>query len=171
MERFRNHDNDRQGGFSLLEVVFSLSALSMSVVSVGLGVHQGMQVSREIRDMETVQAQAQAFLDVLLAQSFGNVADPTPDPEQLDEIFDNDLEGGDVTLQQLTNWPPQNEGWVFSLANFPVTGVWRVQVDTDFNDDGAIAGGLEGRDDVLRVKVFFDGRLILSTNTATEAAS
>ena len=171
MQRIQHHHPQRERGFSLLEVVFSLTALSLSVVSVGLGVHRGMQVTREIRELETVQAQAQAFLDALLAQSFGDVTDPTPTEDQLDEIFDNDLDGGDVTLQQLTAWPPENEGWVFGLNGFPVAGTWRLQIDTDFNDDGVIAGGLEGRDDVLRVKVFFNGRLVLSTNTATEAAS
>ena len=58
-------------GFTLVEVVFGLSVLLISLVGVGMGLNTGSNVAREIRELEIVQSQAQALVDSMLAQPFG----------------------------------------------------------------------------------------------------
>jgi len=157
-------------GTTLLEVVVGLTVVFVSVALVGLGLSTGNRVTRELREHELVQFQAQAFIDYLRAQPFGMTSDPHPNQIQLDEIFDNDAEPGNVTLQQLTRWPAQEGGWVFQLAGFAVDGDWRVQVDADIDDDGTVFGAVEASGKILRIRVFFNEALVLATNRATESS-
>lgn len=52
-----------EAGFTMVEIVLSLSTLLLAVVVVGLGLPTGFRVQREIRESEVVLAQGQAFLD------------------------------------------------------------------------------------------------------------
>lgn len=160
-----------EAGFTLLEVVLGLTTLMITVAVIGLGLQTGVSVSREIRDLEIIHAQAQAYMDCMLSQSFGSPSDNDPSGAMVDEIFDGDAETGDVTLHQLSRYPAGDQGWVFSLADFPVTGFWRVQVDQDLDDDGVVSGALESSQDILRLRVFFNELLILATEKATEATN
>ena len=169
-------------GFTLLEVLFALTLLTLMLITVGMGIHSAAVVAQEIQRDLMVQTRAQAFVDSALAVSFGNITNLDPTAEQLNEMFDEDPVLGDITLHQLSRWPTADEGWRFSLAKFPVDGEWRVQVSHDLNDDGVIAGQVESTLDavalraleeskqVFRIRVFFNDKLILATNRSAEVS-
>lgn len=158
-------------GFTIVEVLLSTTILSVSVIVVGLGVQTGSVIVRETRDLEIVQAQAQRYMDIVVAQSFGDVTDDNPKLEQVDEILDDDADVGDITLMQLTRVPGAADGLKFTLENFPVEGEWRLAVDRDLNGDGEVAGELETGNKVLRIRVLFNDELVLETHKASEVTN
>jgi hypothetical protein len=146
-------------GFTLIEITLSLSTLLVAVVMVALSLQTGFRVAREIRERELVHTQAQAYVDTILRQPFGAAADPMPSSGDVDELFDNDLDAGPVTLMQLRRQP----SWTFTLAQFTVPGEWRIEVNEDLDEDGVVSGSLETGLGALIVRVYFDDELILST--------
>lgn len=173
---------DSDGGFSLLEVLFAMTFLTLAVVSVGMGVQSAALTTREIQEQLAIQNRAQGFVDGILAAPWGGPADEDPTAGLVSEVFDDDVEIGAVTLHQLSRWPAGDDGWRFTLASFPVTGEWRVQVDNDANDDGQVGAVVaegdplkplydaETEQRVFRIRVFFNERLVLATNRAMEVS-
>jgi hypothetical protein len=182
----RAYPTNSESGFSLLEALFALSILTLILVTVGMGVHSAALSTREMQERFAVQAMAQTFLDTILAVPFGSDADPDPAGGQISEVFDLDATLGDITLHQLRRWPAVDRGWTFVLGDFPVEGVWRIQVDHDLDDDGGVGTvaaasfdsaadiqsleTLESSRSVFRIRVFFNDRLILATNRAMEVS-
>jgi hypothetical protein len=157
---------NRAGGFTMIEVVLGLSALLVAIVFVGLGLQTGFRISQDVREDEVVFAFAQGFADRLVAQPYGSDTDPTPRPEDIDELFDTDEICGPVTLKQLAQQP----FWAFSFTGAgAVPGVWRIEVGADLDGDGTISGNLETSGEALLVEVFYEDRLILTTVAANDA--
>lgn len=170
MEALKRNKNalERQGGFSLLELTIALTGVLVTIVPVGLALQSGFNASRDTRELEILHAASQAHMDTLLGQGFGSSGDPPPSPPQLTQLFGGNDDPGNITLSQLTHYPPEDDGWVFTQAGLGIPGAWRVKVSQDLDDDGAVAGQLETLGKLLNIRIFFDNRLILSTNIASE---
>jgi type II secretory pathway pseudopilin PulG len=158
----------RRGGFTLVELVLGMSILVISTLALGLSLQAGAMATRGMREEQVLLAQAETFVDRIVAQGFGHEYDPDPTASQVEEAFDGDADPGDVTLWQLARSPSADDGWKFRLTDFSVAGEWRIRLDQDLNGDGVVSGTLESSKDVFRVRVFFDDRLILETNRAKE---
>ena len=170
------------GGFTLIEVTVALAIATVLALAVALGVQSSAAASTEARELVLVQSQANQLLGMITTQPMGTPGDPDPTTGELDEIFDLDADSGPITVQQLTRWPAGSDGWEFSTPNSTVAGTWRVKVDRDLDGDGAVHSTaplspgtppasaqevierLEYSGEVFRVRVFFDGRLVLAAN-------
>jgi prepilin-type N-terminal cleavage/methylation domain-containing protein len=144
-----------QRGFSLIEVLFTLGAIAVLSLGVASGVVTGHKATRVLEDEALVSARAAEFQERLLAIPFGTADDEAASGSQLDELFDEDDVFGTATLHAVRAFGTAQ----FEVANFPVDGKWRIVVDNDLNGDGTIDTTQdEGRADLLRIAVFFDGR-------------
>jgi Tfp pilus assembly protein PilV len=156
----------RRSAFTLAELVVALAVLFLGVIAVAVALHSGVRSSQESQARQAILSRARAFLDRLLAQSFGEASDADPTAAQLDELFDGDEAGGDVTLCQLNRWPREDGGWRFTLADSPARGEWRARVDNDLDGDGRVGGALEESRRIWRVQVFYGGELLLESMKA-----
>ena len=157
-----------RSGFSLVELMLAISVLLVSVLAVGLALQAGMRTTREMREDQVLQATAQSFVNRIVHQNFGQTFDPDPTANQVEAVFDCRQAPGDITVQQLTRWPPADGGWRFTLAGFPVEGQWRVVVDQDLDGDGLVAGAIEEGKRILGIRIFFRDQLVLSTSRSKE---
>jgi prepilin-type N-terminal cleavage/methylation domain-containing protein len=150
----------RGRGFSLLEVLFALAAIALLALGVAGGVVTGQQASRTLEDQARLENTAFDFQERLMAIPFGSLSDSPASGAELDELFDDDDVLGTVTLHKLAAFGPAE----FTLAGSGLAGQWRIVVDADLNGDGTIDATLEeGRDDLLRIAVFYEGRLLART--------
>jgi type II secretory pathway pseudopilin PulG len=155
-----------QGGFSLLEVMLVTSMLMTVVATIAVGVRSGHAANDEMRRRASLTALSTELIDRLFRIAFGQPSDPQPPTnEQLGELFDDDDELGDATLSMLVV-NPGGPGYSFQLANFPYAGTWEVRVTQDLNSDGDQVDLQEGRDDIVRIDLLYDGVLILETMRA-----
>lgn len=166
----RNASLAPSGGFTLIEIVVGLSVLLIATLALGLSLQAGAVAARELREGQIILGQAQSLIDRLIAIPFGLSTDPDPTASQVAEAFDPDRDPGTVTLFQLSRSPPGDDGWRFSLSDFPVVGEWRVLVDRDVNGNGVEDGDLETSQRVFRISVFFNDALILQTVRAREVS-
>ena len=164
----RRNDRDPGAGFTLIEVILGISVLLICTLALGLSLQAGAVAARELREEQVILSQSQSLLNRIISSEFGHDYDPDPTAAQLEELFDNDLDAGDITLWQLTRWPTADGGWRFSLGDFPVDGEWRVRVDRDLNGNDLEDSDLEAGRRIFRVNIFFNDRLILQTNRSKE---
>jgi prepilin-type N-terminal cleavage/methylation domain-containing protein len=155
-------------GFTLLEVMVAVSFLAVSLLAAGMALQSGILASRELREHQLVQARAQSLVDAVVNLGFGDDSDPDPTVAQLSELLDGDDDFGNITLNQLSRWPPQDGGWLFRLQGIGVRGEWLLSVDRDADGDGAVAGDLEESRQIYRIRIFFNNRLFLQTHYARE---
>ena len=147
-------------GFSLVEVVIATATLALVGLGVASGVVTGHQSTQTLERGAHLANKALDFQERLLAIPFGSPEDPPATGAELDELLDDDDVLGTISLHKLRAFGPAE----FELAGFPVPGRWQVVVDADLNGDGAIDAALEeGRDDLLRIAIFHDGRLVART--------
>lgn len=147
-------------GFSLLEVLFSLAAIALLALGVAGGVVTGQRASRTLEDQARLENTAFGFQERLMAIPFGSLADSAASGSELDELFNDDDVLGTATLHKVAAFGPAE----FTLDGSGLSGQWRIVVDADLDGDGTIDTTLEeGRDDLLRIAVYYDGRLITRT--------
>jgi len=127
---------------TLFEVTAALTVMTLGAVTVGMGLQSGSLAAREVRDSLRVQAQAQNLLALINTLNIGQVSDPDPKKEQLDELFDGDADPGDISVHQLTRYKATDDGWSFTLAGFEAGGEWTVQADYDLDGDGFLLGAI-----------------------------
>ena len=59
--------------------------------------------------------------------------------------------------------PTEEAGHSFQLVDFPYEGLWEVRITGDLNNDGDEDDEREGRGDLLRIDILYNGVLILET--------
>lgn len=147
-------------GFSFLEVLFALAALALLALGVAGGVVTGQRATRTLEDQARIENTAFGFQERLMAIPFGSTSDSAATGAELDELFNNDDVLGTATLHKLVAFGTIE----FTLDGAGLNGQWRIVVDSDLNGDGTIDTTLEeGRDDLLRIAIFYDGQLITRT--------
>lgn len=156
-------------GFSLVETTLTLVLAVLLVYSV----HATLQASLKGQVASTQLCQAQRLANDFLSRmrriSFGLDSDPPASANALDELFDADDDFGPITLHQLAV-APSHPGFTFRTAAQGVVGNWRIKVDRDLDGDGSASGPREGRNDLMRIAIYFDERLLLSTVRAADPA-
>lgn len=158
-----------EAGFSLVEAMLTLVLAVLVVYSVHATLQASIKGQVASTQMHSVQRMASDFLSRLRRISFGLFTDPPASALALDELFDADDDFGPITLHQLAV-APDNPGFTFRTGIDGVVGTWRIKVDRDLDGDGSTSGPREGRQDLLRIAIFFDERLILSTIRAADPA-
>ncbi len=152
----------RQRGFTLLEVML-VSAMMMTVLTtIGVGLRSGHASKREIERRAQLTIVAGELLDRLFRISYGTASDASATNGQLTELFDGDSDLGTATVSSLRT-PAGTIGYQFEIDEFPWGGRFEVRVDADLNGDGDEADAREGRADLLRMNVMWDGILILES--------
>ena len=152
----------RQGGFSLIEVMLVASMLMTVLTTIGVGLKSGHDANRELQRRAQLTLVCSELLDRLFRLDFGQQGGASATPAQLTELFDADSELGTATLSSLRT-PAGQPGFQFELADFPWGGKFEVRVDADLNGDGDETDTREGRADLLRINVLWDGVLILES--------
>jgi hypothetical protein len=162
MTRRTNRRARRDGGFSLVEVML-VSAMMMTVLTtVGIGLRSAHQSRRELDRREQLSAVAAELIDRLFRIPFGEQGARAATTSELDEFFDADADLGAVTLTGLRT-PVGGAAWSVQFAEFPWGGAFELRVDGDLNGDGDEADAREGRSDLLRVNVSWNGTPILES--------
>lgn len=156
-----------EGGFSLIEVTITLVVSVLMLYALHSTVRSSLDTRRSTRRAYEISRLAQDYLSRLQDLPFGKPTDPKPSGSQLSELFDDDEDYGTITLYQLVV-PPDEEGHVFVVAADGLVGVWRIKVSTDLDADGDLDGPREGRPDLVRIDIYFQERLVLSTMRAAE---
>lgn len=149
----------RDGGFTLLEILITGIVFGAIALGVGLAILASWGAAGRLSNEHLVFAQAQTFADTLAAIRFGRADDSAVDAADVAEVLDSDTFPGDVSLHQFAKACPL----VFTLDGFPTSGEWTIDVSDDLNDDGDSDDSLEGRDDLLRISIRFDGTPVLET--------
>lgn len=152
----------RQRGTSLIEVMMVTAMMMTVLTTVGVGLRSAHQSRREMERRAQMTAVASELADRLFRIPFGAQGAATATPAQLDELFDDDDELGSATLTGLRT-AVGSQPFSFSFAGFPWGGQFEVRVDSDLNGDGDAADVLEGRADVLRINISWNGVLLLES--------
>ena len=163
MKLFRRYIRSKcERGFTVLEVMIITSMMMTVLATVTVGLKAGHTAKEEMRRRDLLTVMSSDIMDRLFQVPFGNPGDEPPSPAELSELFDDDDFLGPVTLSGL-RVPAGMPGFTFELANFPYNGTWEVRVAADLNADGDEEDENEGRDDLFRVNILYDGVLILET--------
>lgn len=162
------HDTrQQQGGFTLVELTASLLLSVLVLYSLHGTLRTSIDARVSTERAARAQRLAETFVQRLQEIPFGRSFDPAPGGWMLDELFDDDDDLGTITLHQVkvaANAP----GHTFQVAGRGLAGDFRVKVCNDLDGNGTVAGGREGRNDLLRIEVWFDGRLFAETLRAAE---
>ena len=158
-----------QEGFTFIEVMVVAGMLAGVLGAVSLGIQACHRATNEMERKAAVTRVASDLMDRLFNIDFGNSGDAAPTGAQLTELFDDDADLGTASLTGMRLEPTQ-EGYNFTLANFPYNGQWTVRVGADLNLDSDETDEWEGRDDLLRIDVFYAGSLVLSSMRTREVS-
>ena len=157
-------------GFTLIEVC------ALMVISVFLlyALHTSLQASIKSRSLadrtHRVSALASEYLSRLRAIPFGQGGDVDATALQMTELWDDDQDMGNTTLHAITV-PADEQGFTFTTAtNDGMNGTWRIKVSDDLDGNGLVDEDRDGRNDILRVEIFFNDVLQRQTLIATEPA-
>jgi Tfp pilus assembly protein PilV len=154
-------------GFTLVETVVTLVLVLFAIYGLHATLTSSIRGRVATQQLDRVHRLATDMVARIRRLPFGTVSDPTPAAEDLDELFDADDDLGSITLQQLRVLPTQ-PGWTFTVATDGMTGQFRVKVSRDLDRDGLVTGWREGRDDILGVEIWYDGRLVMATSRAAD---
>lgn len=157
----------RCGGFTLLELTVSLLLASLLLYAVHTSLQTSIRGRRAAEQNHRTFQIALDLLDRLREIPFGSPTDPAPTSLQLTELFDDDNVTGTITLSQL-RVAPTAPGYSFDVAANNVVGTFEVHVSDDLDGDGANTGPREGRPDLFRLAILFNGRLQIATLRAAE---
>ena len=152
----------RKGGFSLIEVMLVASMMMTVLTTIGVGLRAGHESRRELERRAQLTLVASEMLDRLFRIGFGTQGEAAANADQLDELFDGDEALGSATLASL-RVPSGTVGHVFEIADFPWGGQFQVRVDADLNGDGDETDAREGRPDLLRINILWNGVLLLES--------
>ena len=151
-----------QDGMSLLEVTMALGLAILALLALHSTLSASVEGRKTTSDHEQARAMGRELLSRLQRIQYGNSSHATPTAAQLDEFFDADAELGTLTLAQLVT-PPDQPGWTFAVAADGVLGTWRVRVTQDVDGNGVIDGARDGREDLLRLELLFNERLVFES--------
>ena len=143
-------------GFTLVEVLMALGVLAFVTLSIATGIGAGHASTRALETEVVLLSHGQELLERGLAIPFGKASDGPASAAELTEFFDGDNDYGTMTLHKLAAFGPAE----FEPAAFPVAGRWRVVVDADLDGDGDTDDPDEGRNDLLRIVVTHEGRVL-----------
>ncbi len=152
----------RQRGFSLLEVMLVSSMMCTVLTTIGVGMRAGHASKREMERRAQLTIVAGELLDRLFRISYGTSTPSAASNAQLTELFDADSDLGTATLGGLRTAAGAT-GYQFEIDDFPWGGRFEVRVDADLNGDGDESDAREGRADLLRINILWDGTLILES--------
>lgn len=151
-----------QGGFTLVETCVTMVSCVVMLLAFHAATRTSIDTRREVQSSYVRRGVARDFVARLRRLPFGNDGDAAVTASQLTELFDADEDLGGVTLHQL-KVRADLPGHTFQLAGEGVAGTWSVRVTGDLNGDGDTADDREGRGDLLRLEVTYEGRLVLET--------
>jgi hypothetical protein len=180
----------RLRGTTLVEVMIVLGIMAVSFGGFGMVVVTTQRASLDMRARDAVRVQSVKYVERLLALPFGAPTDPPATAAQVAELFDDNavvFGGASLTLWSLVT-DPTEAGWRFRVHGFEAPGVFEVEVNNDIDGnrvlngvrgtelptvggnapqagDGASVVPLlgEGRDDLLRIEVFWNGEPLVRT--------
>ena len=154
-------------GFSLVELV---GALSLSIVLL-FALHSTLRSSISARQSSErshhVRQLAENFLQRLRQIPFGRNTDGVATGGQLSGLFASTPDLGTTSLHQV-KVPYDQPGHSFVVTGPGFQGMFRVKVSSDLDGDSAVGGVREGRSDLMRIEIWFDGRLFAETLRAAE---
>ena len=167
--------NKGQSGFSLVEVMLTLSILAVATTALGLTEVSNARRSRDLKERDIAFGRGQAIMERILRCPFGapNALEATG--SELDILFGSDDDVRQVSLTQLMQKDTNADGLVdaepitFRLDGIEDKGQWEIIIDADLDGNGIIeplVDGLEtreGRSDLLRIEIRRNGRTVLKT--------
>lgn len=157
-------------GFSLVELSVALVAATLLLLVLYGTVHAAYQ-SRITADRKyQITRLAGDYFERLRQLPFGEPTAPAATSAQLDELFDDDENLGTVTLLQL-RVAPTDPGYSFQMAVHGRLVTWRIKVTSDLDGDHSLLGAREGRDDLVRMEIWADERLVLESMRSDEAGT
>lgn len=162
-------DRTRESGFSMIEVLLSVTMLGITFISLGGAVMTGVKSTKDMDSRNVVRNQALRYVERLHLLNFGASDDAAPTTGDLDAMFSDSIDPPDLSLYQLAT-PVAQDGLMFDLTGFEAKGTWEVRVNRDVDGNGTI-NATEALGDVLRIEVVFDGRPVLTTFRAQNAQS
>lgn len=154
-------------GFTLVETLATMVLAVFTLLALHSTAQSAIAGRKSLQRTQQAHLMATEFLDRIRQLPFGRDTDPEPTADELTELFDDDQTLGPITLHQLAVAPDQ-PGRTFTAASNGLIGTWRVKVCNDLDGDGATTGPREGRSDLMRVQVWFDGQLVVETMRAAE---
>lgn len=163
----RPAEQSAEQGFTLVETVVTMVLAVMMLYGLHATLNTSIRGRQSAQELATAHGHAMDFLSRLRGITFGQATDPAPGSNLLDELFDDNQTFGTITLHQLVVQPTA-QGHTFAMANGGVVGTWRVKVSRDLNRNGVIDGLREGRDDLLGIEIYFNGRLMASSMRAAD---
>ena len=151
-----------EAGFTLLELLACGALATVMLLTLQSTLRSSIQSRQKARELESHQALAFEFLQRLTAIPFGDGSEPAVSAEQLTELFDDDDDFGTAVLRQV-RVDAGRAGHAFATSIGGRRTQWRILVSNDLDGDGTVAGGREGRTDLLGIQIFADEKLMFRT--------
>ena len=164
-----SNTRNSEAGVTLIEVMIAMAISVMMLFSLHAGTKTAVDSRKDLDYRHRVFVLASEYIERVMQIPFGKPSDMPATPTQLTELFDNDDDLGTASLLQL-KVDPLLDGHSFRVVSDGVRGEFMVKVSNDLNGDGSTSGAREGRNDMLRIEVRFDGRLVLETVRAADPA-
>jgi hypothetical protein len=178
-----------QRGLSLIETTVTLGVLATAAGALAMAVLSSQKAADSMRARDVVRAQSIKYMERLTRLTFGEAADPPASAAQIEELFDDNavVSGGSVMTLHSLRTPVNDHGWRFRIQGFEVDGVFEIEINSDLDGNGTHSGirgpneptmsgtwtagdGVtvvpllgEGRPELLRVEIFFNGEPVLRT--------
>jgi hypothetical protein len=140
-----------EAGFTLIEMAASLALAMVMLIALHNTLRSSVSARKDAELQHRIDTMAANLLMRLREINFGKTTDPAPTTAALDELFDDDEDYGSITLMQL------RPNVTFTTSGAGMVGTWRVSVSDDLNGDGDTADPREGRPDLVRVVISFNG--------------
>jgi type II secretory pathway pseudopilin PulG len=164
--------DNNNSGFSLISVMVAMAMLAMVTMAYVLTDITRFRAEKTLKEHQVAHSLTQTYLARLDSLQFGHL-DYGPGErigEQADMVFGSDQPLGvsAPTLMQLASISPMS----FNIAGTPAKGRWTVIIDNDLDGDGFIDVeddlSREGRNDIVRIVILYDGRTMTSTKRAVD---
>ena len=150
----------RQSGFSLFEITVLLVVISVATLSTASGILSAQKATNSTRRERELLSLADGLLGRMRSLSVGTGGAATA--LQITDIVARDGASSGVpapSLSELRGASPM--AWQYAGSDAAAMGTWTILIDSDLNGDGDTLDPLEGTDEVLRIAISFDGRLLV----------
>ena len=141
-------------GFTLVEIVMAAGILAVVALSLVSGAVTSQSAAQTLDRGSLVYTRAEGYLERIMAIPFGAPSDGTATSSELSELFDDDDLLGTASVHKLRNFGAAE----FTTPSVGTPGLWRVLVSDDLDGDGDADTEVEGRNDLFRITVYYDGR-------------
>jgi len=160
-ERERNKQATARG-ITLVEIMVTVTIFA--IVSLGMGsmMGTGYTSARTMDEEATVTAVAHTLMGRLTSIHFGTTSDELPSEDQVQEFFDEDTDLGSISFAQVYLAADETGYIGFSIAG--LGGYGRLVIEQDINGDGDMDDLYEDQDDLYRIDIYYNNRLILRTH-------